>query len=87
MTVTATYTKNLTDPLNAADRGVDVEHVWSNGDLYIQVRGDETRLVRVLSQGNGENAVVIRELDGRRVTSVMMSDAAVAARVADGRWQ
>lgn len=73
--------------LNAADRGVDVGHVWQNGDLYTQVRGEETRLVRVLSQGNGQNAVVIRELDGTPVTSMMISDESLAARIADGRWQ
>lgn len=73
--------------LNAAARGVDVDHVWANGDLYTQVRGEQTRLVRVLSRGGGLNDVVIRELDGSPVTSMVISDESLAARLADGRWQ
>ncbi|MCL2541546.1 MAG: DUF6531 domain-containing protein [Nocardioidaceae bacterium] len=73
--------------LNAAGRGVDAEHVWANGDLYTQVRGDETRLIRVLSRGNGQNDVVIRELNGDPVTSMVISDESLAARIEDGRWR
>jgi len=73
--------------LNAASRGVDVEHVWANGDLYIQAGDDSTRLVRVLTRGGGQNDVVIRELDGTPVTSMVISDESLAARIADGRWQ
>lgn len=39
-------------------RGVDVDHVWQNGDLYIQEDG---QMVRVLDNGNGTYDVVVRD--------------------------
>jgi len=44
--------------LNRSERGIDIEEIWLDGDLYIQ---DDGRLVRVLDQGNGVHHAVIRE--------------------------
>ncbi|TDD96810.1 hypothetical protein E1298_02185 [Actinomadura rubrisoli] len=41
-----------------AERGVDEDYVWENGELYIQSDG---QLVRVLDNGNGTYDVVIRD--------------------------
>jgi len=39
------------------------------------------------SNFSGLDHVVIRELNGAPVTSMVISDESLAARVADGRWQ
>lgn len=46
-------------------------------------------VVRVLSVigVNGQNDVVIRELNGDAVTSMVLSDERRVARIADGRWE
>lgn len=40
-------------------RGVDVEHVWQNGDMYVQQDG---QIVKVLDNGNGTYDVVVRDM-------------------------
>jgi hypothetical protein len=40
-------------------RGVDVQNVWDNGDMYIQGDG---QIVKVLDNGNGTSDIVIRDM-------------------------
>lgn len=40
-------------------RGVDIDHVWRNGEMYIQNDG---QIVRVLDNGNGTYDVVVRDM-------------------------
>jgi hypothetical protein len=42
-----------------AMRGVDVDHVWDNGEMYIQ---DDGQVVKVLDNGNGTYDVVVRDM-------------------------
>jgi hypothetical protein len=42
-----------------AMRGVDVDHVWNNGEMYIQ---DDGQVVKVLDNGNGTYDVVVRDM-------------------------
>lgn len=42
-----------------AMRGVGVDHVWKDGDMYIQNDG---QVVRVLNNGNGTYSVVVRDM-------------------------
>lgn len=66
-------------------RGVDVDDVWANGDLLIQQ--EDGLLVRVLSQGNGVNHVVIKNGDGKVVTALdNLTDKQLQARLDDERW-
>jgi hypothetical protein len=69
-------------------RGVDVAHVWENGDLYIQE--EDGQMVRVLDNGNGTSDVVIRDPanpSGRPTTQIKdMPNAQVQSRIDGGRW-
>lgn len=76
---------NFHNDLNAASREVDVDDVWKNGELYIQY--DKGRLVKVLDEGNGYRQVVIREADGKPVSSMRITENSFQERIADGRWQ
>ena len=41
-----------------SQRGVDVDYVWQNGDLYIQ---DDGQMVKILDNGNGTYDVVVKD--------------------------
>jgi hypothetical protein len=40
-------------------RGVDVDHVWQNGDMYVQEDG---QIVKAVDNGNGTYDVVVRDM-------------------------
>jgi hypothetical protein len=71
----------------SSGRGVDVENVLQNGDLYYQ---DDGQLVRVLDNGNGTSDVVIRgpsnPSSAPATTIKDMPDSQVQARINSGRW-
>jgi len=74
--------------VNTGSRRVDVNHVWKNGDLYLQE--SDGQMVRVLDNGNGTSDVVIKDpanLSGEPTTVIKgMPNRQVEARVNDGRW-
>jgi hypothetical protein len=79
------YTKHGLEQIAGA-RGVDVQHVLENGDLYYQ---DDGQLVRVLDNGNGTSDVVIRDASnpsGGPTTTVRLSNSDVQQRIQSGRW-
>lgn len=79
--------KNIHGELRGATREVDEGTVWRDGDLYVQA--EDGFLVKVQSQGNGLNHVVIRNPENGNTVTVMdrLTDRQLMARVADGRWQ
>ncbi|MEV1011638.1 polymorphic toxin-type HINT domain-containing protein [Streptomyces sp. NPDC049881] len=70
------------------ERGVDVAHVWENGDMYIQEDG---QIVRVLSNGNGSYDVVVRDMgnpSGAPTTAMKdVSEQYVQNQIDRGRWE
>lgn len=71
-----------------AHRDVNVDEVWSNGDMYVQEDG---QIVKTLSNGDGTSRVVIRDMSnpsGKPTTVIeRMSDASIERRIDDGRWE
>lgn len=68
-------------------RGVDVDHVWKNGDLYIQ---DDGQMVRILDNGNGTYDVVVRDLSNPSgAPTTVLKDATeryVQNKIESGKW-
>ncbi|MEU6221741.1 hypothetical protein ABZ845_30215 [Streptomyces sp. NPDC047022] len=68
-------------------RGVDVDHVWQNGDLYIQEDG---QMVRVLDNGNGTYDVVVRDpANPSGGPTTVLKDATeryVQNKIESGKW-
>jgi hypothetical protein len=69
-------------------RDVDEQHVWDNGDMYIQ---DDGCIVKVLDNGNGTYDVVVRDMSnpsGKPVTSI--KDATqnyLNNKINSGKWE
>jgi hypothetical protein len=67
---------------------VDVDHVWQNGEMYVQTGGN---IVKVLGNGDGTYDIVVRDMgnpSGEPVT--VMKDATqnyVNNQINSGRWQ
>lgn len=71
-----------------SERGVDVQHVWDNGDMYVQGDG---QIVKVLDNGNGTHDVVVRDManpSGQPTT--VLKDATqkyVDGKISRGDWE
>jgi RHS repeat-associated protein len=74
--------------LRAASRGVDVELVTRDGDLYIQDnQGNDVFFVKALSNGDGTSDIVIRNGSGEiQGTIASFSDATIAKHLTSGKW-
>ena len=70
-----------------AMRGVDVDHVWDNGEMYIQ---DAGQIVKVLDNGNGTYDVVVRDLSnptGKPTTVIKdATDKYVQNKIDSEKW-
>lgn len=70
-----------------AMRGVDVDHVWNNGDMYIQ---DDGQVVKVLDNGNGTYDVVVRDMSnptGKPTTVIKdATDRYVKNKIESEKW-
>ncbi|WP_070018781.1 putative T7SS-secreted protein [Streptomyces nanshensis] len=70
-----------------AERGVDVDHVWENGDMYVQNDG---QIVKVMESGNGYD-VVIKDLgnpSGAPTTAIKdATQKYLDNQVEKGRWE
>lgn len=72
----------------AGMRDVDEQHVWDNGDMYVQ---DDGCIVKVLDNGNGTYDVVVRDMSnpsGKPVTSI--KDATrnyISNKINSGKWE
>jgi hypothetical protein len=71
-----------------AMRGVDVDHVWQNGDMYVQEDG---QIVKVLDNGNGTYDVVVRDMGNPSGSpTTVIKDATqkyVNNKVEGGQWE
>jgi RHS repeat-associated protein len=71
-----------------AERGVDVDHVWKNGDMYVQNDG---QIVKVLDNGNGTSSVVVRDMSnpsGAPTTTIPnMTTAEINRKIERGIWE
>ena len=69
-------------------RGVDVAHVWQNGDMYVQEDG---QIVKVFDNGNGTDDVVVRDMSNPSgsPTTVLKNatEKYVNNKVQGGQWQ
>jgi hypothetical protein len=69
-------------------RGVDVDHVWQNGDMYIQRDG---QIVKVLDNGNGTYDVVVRDMSNPSgAPTTVLKDATaryVNNKIEGGQWE
>ncbi|MEV6492849.1 hypothetical protein AB0M20_30140 [Actinoplanes sp. NPDC051633] len=69
-------------------RGVDVDHVWRNGDMYVQQDG---QIVRVLDNGNGTYDVVVRDMSNPSgaPTTVLKNatERYVNNKIEGGQWE
>lgn len=69
-------------------RNVDEQHVWDNGDMYIQ---DDGCIVKVLDNGNGTYDVVVRDMSnpsGKPVTSIKdATESYINNKVNSGKWE
>jgi hypothetical protein len=69
-------------------RDVDEQHVWDNGDMYIQKDGC---IVKVLDNGNGTYDVVVRDMSnpsGKPVTSIKdATENYINNKVSSGKWE
>jgi hypothetical protein len=69
-------------------RGVDVDHVWQNGDMYVQEDG---QIVKVLDNGNGTYDVVVRDMSnpsGAPTTALKnATEKYVNNKVEGGQWE
>ncbi|SDJ32214.1 RHS repeat-associated core domain-containing protein [Frankineae bacterium MT45] len=69
-----------------ASRGIDVQYVTENGDLFIQNDG---QLVRVLDNGNGTSDVVIRDASnssGQPTSVIQVPNSYVDGKIHSGAW-
>jgi hypothetical protein len=71
-----------------AMRGVDVDHVWQNGDMYVQE--EDGQIVKVLDNGNGTHDVVVRDMSnptGQPTTVIKnATDKYVNNKIESGQW-
>jgi hypothetical protein len=69
-------------------RDVDEQHVWDNGDMYIQ---DDGCIVKVLDNGNGTYDVVVRDMSnpsGKPVTSIKdATENYINNKINSGKWE
>jgi type VII secretion system ESX-1 substrate len=69
-------------------RDVDEQHVWDNGDMYVQ---DDGCIVKILDNGNGTYDVVVRDMSnpsGKPVTSIKdATEKYVNNKVNSGKWE
>jgi hypothetical protein len=69
-------------------RDVDEQHVWDNGDMYIQ---DDGCIVKVLDNGNGTYDVVVRDMSnpsGKPVTSIKnATQNYLNNKIDSGKWE
>jgi hypothetical protein len=69
-------------------RNVDEQHVWDNGDMYIQ---DDGCIVKVLDNGNGTYDVVVRDMSnpsGKPVTSIKdATENYLNNKLNSGKWE
>jgi hypothetical protein len=73
---------------NRLGRGVDVDKVWQDGDLYIQ---DDGQLVKILETGNGKYDVVVRDMSNPSGgPTTVIKDATeryIQNKLANGIWE
>ncbi|MFI6079135.1 hypothetical protein ACIA5C_47280 [Actinoplanes sp. NPDC051343] len=69
-------------------RDVDEQHVWDNGDMYIQ---DDGCVVKVLDNGNGTYDVVVRDMNNpsrKPVTSIKnATQNYLNNKIDSGKWE
>ncbi|MDQ4039235.1 MAG: hypothetical protein M3313_13020 [Actinomycetota bacterium] len=74
--------------LRIAEREVDVDQVWHEGEMYIQQDG---QIVKILDNGNGTYSVVVRDMSnpsGRPTTVIAeMTERQVKSRIDRGFWE
>ncbi|MFI7602466.1 putative T7SS-secreted protein [Actinoplanes sp. NPDC049681] len=70
-----------------AMRGVDVDHVWDNGEMYIQ---DDGQIVKIMDNGNGTYDVVVRDMSnptGKPTTVIKdATDKYVRDKIDSEKW-
>jgi hypothetical protein len=86
--------EDRTDPrdvhgaFRSASRDVDPDHVWANGEMYIQ---DDGRIVKVLDKGNGTYDVVVRDMskpsDTPNTVLEGVSEGYIQRKLDSGRWE
>ncbi|SFR26774.1 intein C-terminal splicing region/intein N-terminal splicing region/RHS repeat-associated core domain-containing protein [Lentzea waywayandensis] len=83
-----TSSRDIHGNLRSSQRQVDVDHVWNNGELYIQNDG---QLVKVLENGDGTYSAVVRDpsnMSGAPTTVLdRLTQSSLDKRIDEGRWQ
>lgn len=74
--------------LRTGEREVDVDHVWREGEMYIQQDG---QIVKILDNGDGTYSVVVRDMSnpsGRPTTVIAdMTENQIQNRIDRGFWE
>jgi hypothetical protein len=74
--------------VRTGEREVDVDHVWREGEMYIQQDG---QVVKILDNGDGTYSVVVRDMSnpsGRPTTVIAdMTERQVQSRIDRGFWE
>lgn len=74
--------------VRTGEREVDVDHVWTEGEMYIQQDG---QIVKILENGDGTYSVVVRDMSnpsGRPTTVIAdMTERQVQSRIDRGFWE
>jgi hypothetical protein len=83
-----TSDRDVHGQVRAGEREVDVDHVWREGEMYIQEDG---QVVRILANGDGTYSVVVRDMSnpsGRPTTVIgNMTEKQVQSRIDRGFWE
>ena len=83
-----TSARDVHGQLRTGEREVDVDHVWRDGEMYIQQDG---QIVKILDNGDGTYSVVVRDMSnpsGRPTTVIAdMTQKQVQSRIDRGIWE